>query len=825
MKKIKWNNGWKFWNYKETSDLDWSIPECAVDVTVPHDAMIEKAPEKDSLNGAAAGYRRSGIYAYSKTFFVPEEKQDRTLLLHFEGVYMNAFIYVNGEFASKNPNGYASFEVDLVPFLKYGQENEIRVVVRTGEMPTSRWYPGTGIYRDVWLLEGGLVFLEPESIQVRTLEADTGYALAEVSAKVANLDHRTHDVAFCLVIQAPGGENVAEEKTPLCLAPGESRTVRRRIAVETPELWDAENPALYAFKGSLTGKQGEVLDESEGTFGLRTVSADGRRGLRINGRTVKLRGACIHHDSGLLGTATYEEAQFRQIKKLKEAGFNAVRMSHHPMAPAMLRACDEIGMYVMDELTDMWNRPKSDCDYGSFFSEWWKRDVRSMTRKDYNHPSVILYSIGNEIPEISSEQGARLCGDLSEEIRKYDDTRLILASVNGFFAAGMRLSEIREDMERKRNASQTEQTGELDASKAEGDINDFMTAWEGHTDEGVNHRVITECLERTCGMLDVAGYNYMTARYEPDSRRYPNRVIVGSETYPGEIARNWGLVKKLPAVIGDFTWTGWDYIGETGIGIPAYKAGEGGFGAAFPSQLAYCGDIDLTGRRRPMSYYREIVFGLRKAPYLAVQDPAGRGKKVSLTPWILSDADTSWTWSGYEGQTVTVEVYSAGDEAELFCNGRSIGRKTAGERSRFRVLFDLPYEPGVLTAVSYEDGKEIGRYELHTAGEAEKLLLKEEPLFAPADRDEGIRYIDVSLADENGNTADNDFRTLFLETEGETEWSAFGSGDPKPVYNYNESRTKAFHGHALIIVKKKEKEAKVRLTVRSEDGLSGAIII
>ncbi len=357
--------------------------------------------------------------------------------------------------------------------------------------------------------------------------------------------------------------------------------------------------------------------------------------------------------------------------------------------------------------------------------------------------------------------------------------------------------------------------GLSEEEKQGGNVNDFMTLMDGHMDEIVVHKRITERLETATANLDVAGYNYMTARYESDGKTYPDRVIVGSETFPPEIARNWKLVKRLPHVIGDFTWTGWDYIGEAGVGIPGYAFGEGSFGAQFPAQLAYCGDVDITGFRRPLSYFREIVFGLRSEPYIAVQAPSHYGEKLFKTPWVMSDAIHSWSYPGFEGKPVVVEVYAPGEEVELLINGRSLGRQPSGENAEYRALFDTVYEPGTLTAVVYENGEELSRQEIWTAGAAAKLSLKKEESFG-----EALTFYTVELLDQDGSLVTFDDQVLTLETDA-PERVLFGSGDPKTAYNYNERKTKTWNGRAQVIVKGQGgKEA--AFTIKSEEGLSAA---
>lgn len=801
MREQKFNKDWKFWIDENSFALVWNIQKNAENVTVPHDAMMQKPAYEGSRNRGNTGFRDGEIYTYVKMLYAPEEYKERTVMLKFEGVYMNAFIYINGQLAGKNPFGYTTFYVSLNDFLNYGEENEIRVQVRNGAMTNSRWYSGGGIYRDVYLLVSDLTYMEPDGIQIKTESADEKYAVLKISATLKNRQPMPKDVTLKQVILDENGNKVTDGEAPLTLFEGETRTISQRLVVKQPNLWSAETPQLYTCISQLYQNE-KMLDESVDTFGIRTLNVDARRGFRVNGQAVNLRGACIHHDNGLLGAATYEAAEYRRIKKLKAAGFNAVRMSHHPMAPAMLRACDQLGVYVMDEGFDMWNRCKSDYDYGLYFQEWWEKDVTAMVRKDYNHPSVIMYSVGNEIPEIGTPHGAKICHQIAEKIRKLDDSRYTLASINGIFAAGDATAKIMSDV-----AADAKESGEI-----EGNVNDFMTLMDQHLDKIVVHPAISARLERACMPTDIAGYNYMTARYEPDGKNYPNRVIVGSETYPPEIARNWDLVSRLNHVIGDFTWTGWDYIGEAGVGVPAYQWGEGGFGAGFPCQLAFAGDIDITGFRRPVSYFREIVFGLRTAPYIAVQDPNRYGQKLIKTPWVLSDSVSSWTWKGCEGKPVIVEIYAAGAEVELFKNGVSIGKKPSGHAAGFRTLFETKYECGELKAVSYdENGTVLGEMKIETAGDIHEIKAVLEPVQS---NESELIYIPIEICDEKGNVVQDEVRKLSVQVTGASV-AGFGSGNPKPRYNYTETITETYRGRALLILKRTGKQEKVNIEITS----------
>lgn len=782
----KINNGWKFWIDHNAFALIWSTPEFAKEVQIPHDAMLVTPSYMESGNKGNTGYRDGDIYNYLYSLDIPSDYVDKTVKLKFEGVYMNAFVYINGELAGKCPYGYSTFYVNLDGFLKYGESNEIRVIVRNGAMANSRWYSGGGIYRDVYLLVSDLTFIKEDGVQIITETATAENATVVIATEIHNRKHSTAICRLKTVIQDKKGTMVAQEDIPVTLFEQEIRRVSSRIAIDCPNLWSAETPNVYTCYSQLYNEN-DVIDENKTSFGIRTLNVDARNGLRVNGKNVNLRGACIHHDSGLLGAATYEDAQYRQIELLKKAGFNAIRMSHQPVAQPMLRACDELGMYIMDETFDMWTRCKSDYDYGMSFSEWWEKDVEAMVQKDFNHPSVILYSIGNEIPEIAGNHGIRLAQKIVEKIKSLDRTRFTLASINGVFASGDVIDVIVKDV-----VADLKSQG-----KIEGDVNSFMTLMEKYMDDIVMHPELSKRLEKACSVTDIGGYNYMAARYDNDGVDYPNRVIVGSETYPPEISRNWALVESLSHVIGDFTWTGWDYLGEAGVGVPGYSFGEGGFGATYPNQLAYCGDIDITGFRRPASYFREIVFGLRKEPYITVQNPYQYGKKLMKTPWIISDSLSSWTYDGCLEKSVIVEIYSPGDEIELFLNDISLGKKLAGRKVGFITYFDITYTPGTLKAIAYENGIQISTTSLTTATSTCALVVKKE-----ISKSTELIYLSIELLDDSGTLVTNKDMEISIEIDGAADLIGFGTGNPKPLHNYTSNVCNLFQGRAQAILKK-----------------------
>lgn len=777
MRRSIWNDQWYFWENQDSFALSWDVPQQAVKVDLPHDAMLIRPAAPDSPGGAAAGYRFGGSYVYVKELFAPEQWRDQTVCLRFDGIYENASVYVNGQLAGQQANGYCMFYVNLNDFLRYGENNTIRVAVQNGDMPNSRWYSGSGIYRDVYLMEGGLQSIAPEGARVYTQELSDD-AVIGVKIPVRNRSHLAEHLTVVTRILDGEGILCAEEKTPLFLRGGGSETLRQRILLAAPRLWSAEDPYRYRLQITLENAEAR-MDSFECLFGVRSLQLDPKHGLRINGQTVKLRGGCIHHDSGLLGAATYPDAERRRVRIMKEAGFNAIRCSHNPAAPALLDACDELGLYVMDEAFDMWTRAKSANDYSRHFTDRADEDLRALARKDFNHPSVIIYSIGNEIPETATDHGAAVGRHLAEVLREEDPTRYITNAVNIIFASGDDLGPIAADL--------------LGSGEVGGNVNTFMQAAAPKMDQVVNHPRMTRNLEAAAAGLDLVGYNYMTGRYEADAEKYPNRVVVGTETYPPEIARNWALMEKLPNVIGDFTWTGWDYLGEAGVGIPAYRWGEGGFGASFPCQLAYVGDIDLLGGRRPASFYREIVFGLRRDPYLVVQNPERYGQRPILTPWVISDAWSSWTHPGFEGKPVVVEIYTPGDRVDLFCNGEKIGSAVP---EAFIARIETVYRPGRLEAVCFEGDREIGRSSLTTA-DSEKTTLQAAPEYG-----EKLIFVPVSLSDPDGALRTDLRAELSARVQGEAVLLGFGSADPKPDFNYPDGRCVTWLGRAMAILKK-----------------------
>lgn len=810
MLKIDFNDDWYF---KKDAGGMFGGTEKAEKIILPHDAMILEPRRAENASGNSGGFYPGENYVYEKQFYAGEELLGKQIFLNFEGVYHQAKVYVNGEYICGNLYGYTEFSADLTDAMKIGQENQIQVQVKNNDAPSGRWYTGGGIYRPVHLLIGGESLIEQDSLQITTIEAAEDISSVEVRMKIKYSGIGKKKVYLKTEIsEIESGKVVCKESTPVTLYTEESPVVRQRLYIQQAQLWSPESPKLYrcivkmAENVQEEGETQDFLDEAEETFGIRHIQIDPLYGLRINGERILLRGSCIHHDNGIVGAATFAEAEERRVRLSKEAGFNAFRIAHNPASRAFLEACDKYGMLVMEETFDMWNHSKLPNDYARDFEVDWEKSAEAVVKKDYNHPSVIMYSIGNEIQEIGTSAGARWNRKIAEKFRELDATRFITNGMNGLLTVMDEMGMILKDL-----GLIPENSEEL---KAEGDVNDLMTAAMDNTGEMIRHPLIGERIEESCGGLDISGYNYMTGRYEGDTKTYPNRLIVGSETYPPQIAENWKEIKKRPAVLGDFTWTGYDYIGEAGIGVSSYN-GAGGFFSEYPCYLANVGDIDLIGYRRPMSYYREIVWGLRKQPYLAVQSPEHYGEHCSLTPWITEPVDETWTWTGMEGKRCKVEVYSGDEEVELLVNGQSYGKLPTGEKNAFKAVFDVVYHPGTITAVAYTDGKENGRYELATVKENTKICVQSEKEVLSSKKRE-LTFVMISAQDDQNVLDYHSNKKVKVEVTGAGVLQGLGSADPFSEENFYDTERTLYRGMLLATIRAGKDSGEICLKVTAE---------
>lgn len=810
MKKQKFNQNWIF-TIGSGSSLDALAGgnNTAKQVTLPHDASIGRERNPEEPNGSGNGFFREESYVYTKTFSMNADDKDKNVYLEFEGVYQNAFVYVNNSFAGKCPYGYSNFYVDITKYLNYNEPNALKVVVKNG-VPSGRWYTGGGIYRDVNLMIAGRLHLVPDSVQLAAIEVEDDQAIIRAKSTIAYTGIGIREITLCTELMDAEGNVVAADEMSVTVEEHSEQEYQQKMYVPNPNRWDAENPYLYTYRTYIK-ENDSVIDEETRTFGIRKLQLDTKHGLRVNGKVVKLRGGCIHHDNGIIGTAEFTHSAEARVKKLKETGFNAIRSAHYPMSRKLLEACDKYGMYVMDEYSDVWVSTKVEFDYSTQMTEWWEHDIENLVKKDYNHPCVIMYSIGNEIPEAGNKFDVQWGKKLADKLRSLDDTRYTTNSLNLLLAIMNDLPKLMAQNAAAQAAANTEKDQPQE-------INSMMNNLGAMMAQFMASDFAAEKVKEACAQVDITGYNYAAARYEIDGKLFPNRILVGSETNPPDLDKNWELVEKLPYVIGDFDWTAWDYIGETGIGKINYTDQQSmGFYALYPCKIAYCGDINILGNRRPISYWRELIWGLRKAPYIAVQLPQHYGEPQSTTQWSMSDAVRSWNWNGYEGKPVKVEVYAAADEVELLINGQSVERKKVGETKKYITIFDTTYHAGKVEVIAYSDGKECGRDEILTASDEVVIAAKADRTQIPADGSD-IAYIDICMQDASGILNPNADKAVSISLDGPGEIMGYGSADPESEENYYDMVAKAYEGKLRAAVRGTGETGKIVVTL-SADGL------
>jgi hypothetical protein len=762
-------------------------------VTLPHDAMISEPRSATSPGGTETGWFPGGRYVYRTTWFADAGLADREVVLRFEGVQGDADVAVNGASVGTVRSGYTEFAFRIDPELDWGAENEIVVAVDNLAQPASRWYPGSGLYRPVHLVVRDRVHLEDDGVHVRTVSLGAA-ARVEVDVRAVNPDASLVTVEVEL---RSGDRSITSG-----VVDGDTGTV----ALVVPDLrpWSAEDPFRYEIVTRVL-RDGTVVDERRELVGLRTLDVDARHGLRVNGSSVKLRGACIHHDNGILGAATHRAAEYRRVRILKEAGFNALRSAHNPMSRDLLDACDELGMYVVDELADYWYQSKTAHDHAGRFLSTWQEDAARLVEKDRNRASVVMYTLGNEIPETATARGVALTSELTDYFHAVDPSRPVTVAVNIFLNLMVSL-QASPYKQRKGAAEPADGPGSTEANVMVNQIGRMM-------DVASRLPRADKASRGAFAAVDVAGYNYGLARYRRDARAYPDRVILGSETMPGDVARAWELVNESPAVIGDFVWVGWEYLGESGVGVwaPGRRAG---LAKPYPYVIAGPGLIDLVGNPDVSLRLAQAAWGTLDGPAIGVRPLDRAGQPVAKVAWRTTDAVESWSWRGCEGRAAEIEVYAAEDEVELLLNGRSLGRKKAGSRHKYLARFRTPYVPGELVAVGYRAGVPVSRTVLRSADVDLRLALEaESPTLAGDGQD--LAFVNVQVVDAQGTVESLADDEVTLEIDGPAEIVAFGSAVPDPVEPFGTPKNPTYRGRALAVLRSTGGTGAVRLLARS----------
>ena len=759
-------------------------------VTLPHDAMLAEPRTALSAGGTNTGWYEGHDYEYRRTLTVPENELADTHILEFEGVYHNAEVWLNGQKAAFRPYGYTNFYVDCAPYLHAG-ENELRVIARNADQPNSRWYSGAGIYRPVqlWTARGAHITLN--GVKIRTLSLDP--AVVEVRVKTT----------------APGTVRLTVDDLPAMQQESDGEAVFT-LTLDNARLWTPETPNLYTCRVSFAD---DVVTE---TFGVRKVEW-GTDGFLLNGKRYIIQGACIHHDNGLLGAVCDPDAVARKVRLLKENGYNAIRSAHNPCSKALLAECDRQGMLVMDEYIDHWYIHKNEHDYVDYFNEWWRQDLTDMVEKDYNHPCVVLYSTGNEVSETAQKRGIALTKEMTDFLHELDDSRPVTCGVNIFFnflsSIGFGVYSDEKAKKEAERAEKAKQRGEK-AAKKKAVGSQFFNNLAGLLGDEFMKRGATlhGCDVKTrdaFANMDIAGYNYGIYRYKHDLKKYPQRLILGSETFCNDAYKFRELAKQEPRLVGDFVWAGMDYLGEVMVGSWEYADYAETFDGGPGWVSAGSGRIDLTGKPLGEALYTRVALEADNGPYIAVCPVNHTGDRHSPSAWKMTNAMPSWSWTGCEERKANVEVYARAARVELVLNGHTVGSKTLKNDCLAR--FSIPYESGTLEAVSYDAADhEIGRCKLQSAGGTTRLTLDaEEPTAKPGH----LCYVRLRYTDENGITKPLVRGNIQVQVRGGT-LVGLGSACPFNKHSYLDSETDTYYGEALAIVRMGDSDA---MTIAASD--------
>jgi len=744
-------------------------------IDLPHDWSIETLPDqapgsvmgpfdKRAIGRTATGFTNGGEGWYRKHFRVDGYPASARIEIVFDGAYLESDVWLNGRVVGGNISGYAPFAFDLTPHLNRAGENILAVRIRNLGR-NSRWYSGSGLYRSV-----ELDILDPDTCLARwgiaawTSKLEKGRARVEVSTQL--VAPRSGDVLKTRLVERDG--RVAAQASTAAL-----ETTRQVLEIRGPRLWSAQHPELYSLESELV-RNGATIDLVRQPYGVRVISFDPRTGMVVNGTQVKLYGGCIHHDNGLLGACAFRDADERRLRLLKARGYNAIRSSHNPASRSLREACDRVGFYLIEEAFDAWHVGKEPQDFAGAFPGHWEDVIDTMVRSARNSPSVIMWSIGNEIPYRSTDEGVEWQWKLANAVKRRDPTRPVTAGLNGVLGAEMIA------------VSDTARPGQAGAKDNASTI-----------------------------FLDVPGYNYRLDDIEREETGHPERVVYASETFARDLWDYRTLSDKAPYFLGEFLWTAMDYLGEAGIGATA-RLKKGGYPIYLPTYPwvnAWCGDIDLIGQQKAQSLARDVAWGV-SALEVTIQRPVEDGTFEYVAAWGWPDELASWTWTGAEGRMLSVRLYAAADRVELRVNGSLVASRQLLPSDKSHVELQVAYAPGQLEAIAYRGEQVVGRRSLQTVGPAARLRATLETKVTRASR-HSLTYIVIEVTDAAGRCLPDEQRRIDVEIDGPASLAAFGSANPLAVGSFQATSTETFRGKALLILRGTGNPGRVTLRARS----------
>ncbi|CAC9972432.1 glycoside hydrolase family 2 TIM barrel-domain containing protein [Flavobacterium panici] len=791
-RKISFNADWSFHLNDSLTNKDtigtstkWRT------LDLPHDWSIEGKFDEKSSAGYGGGSLNGGLGWYKKTFKIAKEDINKIISITFDGVYKNSEVWINGHYLGKRPNGYIGFQYELSPYLNYGEKtNEIIVKVDNSKQPNSRWYSGSGIFRNVWLETTDKLHVEHWGTYVTTPKVTAEKASVNIETRIQNDHLESKKLTLVTTIYKEDKKVTSGSTTYITLTPKSGTLLNVKAEVESPVLWSVEKPELYTAITEILVDD-KIVDQYKTNFGIREFKFDLNKGFILNGKQVKIKGVCMHHDLGPLGSAINTRAIERQLEILKEMGVNGIRTSHNPPAPELLDLCDKMGFIVMDEAFDMWKQNKTKYDYANDWDKWHRIDLGDQLRRDRNHPSIFIWSIGNEIPEQWNETGVEIAKELAEIVRINDKTRPLTAAMNP--PVNMNIDAVTLQFEKK----------------------------------NVQFNAIAKS-----GILDLIGYNYAHQTYEYHQKNFPNTPFIATETTSGLETRGyydtvsdtikkwpvrwdlkftegnpgntvsaydqvqapwgstheatWKVIKKHDFLSGMYIWTGFDYIGEP----TPYE---------WPSVSSYFGIVDLAGFPKDVYYMYQSEW----------------------TDKTVLHIFPHWNWKA--GQTVDVwAYYNNADEVELFVNGKSVGKRSK-KGDDLHVMWRIPFQAGTLKAISRKNGKTVLEKEIKTAGNPSQLKLTADRSTIKADKND-LSFVTVDILDDKETLVPNANNEINFSLTGNGKIVGVCSGDPVSHESYKGNKHTALAGKCLVIVQSGDKTGRVELTAKAK-GLKPATIV